>query len=158
MKELFEAPELVRIAVEDERTGVAFYTAMVAKAHALAVKETFADLATQELYHLKRFGEMLDGMANFLPREQYSGEYMAYLRAITHTRAFPDERTALDMVAACDDDADFVDLAARFERDTLILLNELRGMVDPRDRPILDEIAREEQNHLVTLAEARAKL
>ena len=98
MKEFFEAPELVRIAVEDEKTGAAFYTAMANKAASLAIKETFADLATQELAHQKRFQDMLDGMGSFLPREQYSGEYMAYLRAITHTRAFPDERTALEMV------------------------------------------------------------
>ncbi len=158
MREVFEAPELVRVAVEDEKTGVAFYTAMAAKAATDRLRDVFTDLAAQELFHQKRFQDMLDSMGNFLPREQYSGEYMAYLRTLTHTRAFPDERTALRMVHHCADEAGLLDLAARFERDTLILLNELKEMVDPRDRPLVEDIAREEQGHLVTLAEAKAKL
>ena len=46
----------------------------------------------------------------------------------------------------------------RFERDTLILMNEMRGMVREKDRNIVDELIAEEQSHLVVLSQVRQKL
>jgi len=65
---------------------------------------------------------------------------------------------AVKMAGRCASDAEALDLASRFERDTLVLLNEMRAMVGPKDKAVVDEITREEQAHLVTLAEARRNL
>ena len=74
------------------------------------------------------------------------------------SRAFPDHETARRIAAECKDDAAALALAVRFERDTLVLLNELRGMVPAKDRETVDELAREEQGHLVELTRAQEKL
>jgi len=37
-------------------------------------------------------------------------------------------------------------------------MNEMRGMVRQKDRDIVDELIREEQQHVVDLTEARQKL
>jgi len=158
MREVFEVPELVRVAVEDERTGVGFYSALAKAAKTAEFKTLWSGLADQEKYHLERFGKMLDEMGEHAPKEQYSGEYMSYLQTLTETRAFPDEQTAVRMAGQCASDAEALDLASRFERDTLVLLNEMRAMVGPKDKAVVDEITREEQAHLVTLAEARRNL
>ena len=83
---------------------------------------------------------------------------MEYLRTLTDNRAFPDEKTAAAMADECADDAAALDLASRFERDTLILMNEMRSLVPEKDRPVVDELAKEEQGHLVTLAKAHQEL
>jgi hypothetical protein len=49
-------------------------------------------------------------------------------------------------------------LATRFERDTLILMNEMRKLVPEKDGAIVEELASEEQAHLVTLTEAQQRL
>ena len=158
MAELFEIAELVKIAVEDERTGVAFYSAIAEKVQKPQLKQIFSRLAEEEKFHQQRFEEMLEDLRGHKPREEYPGQYMAYLRTLTSDRAFPDEDTALHMAKQCADDAAAVELASRFERDTLMLMNELRGLVPDRHSRIVNELAREEQGHLVTLAEARRKL
>jgi len=158
MAELFEVAELVKVAVEDERTGVAFYSAMAKKVKDEQMRKTFAELAEQEKFHQRRFEQMLADLGGVRQGEEYPGEYLAYLQALTGDRAFPDEQTALQMVKECKDDHAALALASRFERDTLMLMNEMRRLVPERDKPVVDELASEEQAHLVALAEARAKL
>jgi len=156
MAKLFEVAELVKVAVEDERTGVAFYGKLAEKSDHL--KDVFTELAEEEKYHQKRFEEMLAGLGGVKSKEQYPGEYTAYLQALTESRAFPDEATAMRMAEECAGDAEALSLANRFERDTLILMNEMRSLLPAKDSAIVEELAAEEQSHLVTLAEARKKL
>ena len=156
MAELFEVAELVKVAIEDEKTGVAFYSKLAQTSDRL--RDTFADLAEQEKYHQKRFEEMLAGLGRHKPKEQYPGEYLEYLNTLTRDRAFPDQQTAVRMAESCSGDKAAIDLASRFERDTLILMNEMRGLVPQKDRAIVEELAKEEQAHLVTLAQARQQL
>ncbi len=142
MGELFEVSDLVRVAVEDERTGVAFYSALAGNARSPRFRRLFADLGEQEKYHRQRFERMLAELGPRAIREEYPGQYLVYLQTLTSTRAFPDEQTAVRMAAECKDDAAAVDLASRFERDTLILMNEMRSLVPEKDKPVVDEITR----------------
>ena len=155
MRELFEVAELVRVAVEDERSGVAFYGALARKDWGPQFQKLFGGLCEQEKYHRKRFEEMLAAMGNYKPREQYSGEYMEYLRAMTDSRAFPDEKAAEASAEGCESAGQAIEVALQFERDTLILLSEMKPLVPPGDHDIVEEIAREEQTHLVALADAK---
>jgi rubrerythrin len=157
MSELFEVPELVRIAVEDERTGVSLYTALADGAKGQEVKALFGKLVGQERFHQMRFQNMLDQMGGHQPREQYDGEYMAYLRELTSSRAFPQPEDALAAARRCQSDAQSLELASQYERDTLALINELRELVGPTHKAAVEDIAREERAHVVVLAEARRK-
>ena len=158
MAELFEVAELVKVAVEDEKTGVAFYSVLAGKCAKPELKDIFARLAEEEKYHQQRFEQMLAALGSHKPREEYPGQYMAYLRTLTDERAFPDEATAIRLAGECPDDAAAVDLASRFERDTLMLMHELAGLVPENDQVVVNELAEEEQQHLVTLAKARKTL
>jgi rubrerythrin len=158
MGKMFQVSELVQVAVDDEKSGVAFYSTLAQKGKDPALKNTFADLAEQERYHQQRFEKMLADLGDYKAPERYADEYLTYLHTLTSQRAFPDERAAQRMAEQCPDDTSAVELSLRFERDTLILMNEMRRMVREKDRPIVDELIAEEQSHLVVLGEARRKL
>jgi len=158
MAEQFEIQELLKVAVEDERSGVAYYSLLEGKSSDPKVKELFADLARQEKYHQQRFEKMLNDLGGLRTREQYPGEYMAYLRAMTSRRAFPDVDTARQKAQQAGGNRDAIMIALQFERDTLVLMSELRSMVPQKDRPIVDEVNREEQAHIVALTEALDRL
>ena len=158
MSELFEVPEMVRVAVEDERTGVAIYTALAASAKAAEVRALFEKLVGQERFHQMRFEGILEQLGGHCPREQYEGEYVAYLHTLTSTRAFPDPAAAVEAARRCRTDAEAVDLALQYERDTLALINELRELVGPRHKDVVETIAREERAHIVVLADEKRKL
>jgi rubrerythrin len=159
MAELFEVTELLRIAIEDERTGVSFYGALSETARSEQLRATFAELAEQEKVHQQRFENMLEDLGGHREsRAQYEGEYMAYLRALTSDRAFPDEEAAEHMARQCPDDQAALALATRYERDTLLLINEMRGLLPEKDAAVANAVAQEEQSHLVVLANARRSL
>lgn len=158
MSELFEVPELVRVAVEDEKSGVAFYGALADKDWPAEFKQLFASLREQEKYHQRRFEDMLAAMGNYQPKEEYTGQYMDYLRALTDSRAFHDPQAAQALAVACKTPREAIDLATRFERDTLVLLKEMQPLVPERDYDVVDELTREEQAHLVVLQDARRML
>ncbi len=63
---LFHIAELVRIGVEDEKSGVAFYSALAQKTRNPELKKTYAGLAEQERYHQKRFEKTLEDLAKRL--------------------------------------------------------------------------------------------
>lgn len=155
MPELFDVTDLLRVAVQDEKTGAAFYTAMSQKAANPNLRETFAAIAQQEKGHQQRFEKMLQACGGASTREEYSGQYIEYLRAMTSQRAFADEPTAVNLAQKCQSDLAAVDLALRTERDTILLMLELRQLAGDANRQIVDDVIREEQTHLVTLTEAR---
>jgi rubrerythrin len=158
MGELFEVAELVAIAVEDEKSGVAFYSVLAGRAKDPQLRQTFADLARQEKFHQKRFEEMLAELGGCRMPEEYPGQGRAYLRALTDDRAFPGPEAARRKAQECPDDGAALELALRFERDTLLLMNEMRGLVPERDRKTVDELALEEKAHVVALTAARERL
>jgi len=158
MRELFDIRELVRIGVEDETSGVAFYSTLAGRATSAQLRRLFGQLAEQESYHKTRFEEILETLGTITIHEEYTGEYLAYLQTMTGMRAFPDPDAARAMANECKNDADALDLATRFERDTLILMGELKGLVPPEDEAIVNELIREEQQHLVMLDQARQAL
>jgi rubrerythrin len=158
MSQMFVVSEVVAVAVEDEKSGVAFYSALAGKAKDAALKRTFANLAEQERYHQQRFEKMLKDLGDYKPPDSYADEYVTYLRTLMTQRAFPDEAGARRAAVECPDDRAAVETSIRFERDTLILMGEMRGMVRPKDRPIVEQLMDEERAHLVVLGEARKRL
>lgn len=155
MARMFDVAELVQVAVKDETAGVAFYSTLAQTARHPALRACFAGLANQERYHQKRFEDMLRSLGGYQAAEQYPDEYLDYVTSLTTTRAFPEPEAAQQQARACASDEAAIDLALRFERDTLVLMNEMRGMVREKDRAIVDELIREERQHVVDLAAAR---
>ena len=102
--------------------------------------------------------EMLEALGGHVAAETYPDEYGSYLHALTSDRAFPDEADARRQARECQDDLAGLDLALRFERNTLVLLNEMRVLAPDQHKDIIAEITAEEQSHMVTLLEARASL
>lgn len=158
MAKMFDVAELVQVAVDDEKSGVVFYEALAEKARNPGLKQTFKSLADQERHHQRRFEEMLKDIGGYKSPDTYADEYLSYVHTLTTDRAFPDEATAVRKARNCADDDAGIALALGFERDTLVLMNEMRGMVGDKDRAVVDELIREEQQHVVDLTAARASL
>lgn len=158
MRELFDVSELVRVGVEDETSGVAFYSQLAQQASSPQMRQVFSELAQEEKYHKRRFEQMLESLGGTIQRQQYPGEYMEYLKVLTAGRAFPDEASAVEAAKACKDDRAALELASRFERDTIVLMDEMQALLPDKDRDIVRELVREEQSHLVRLAKAKQLL
>jgi len=155
---MFDVKELVKVAVQDEKSGVVFYTDAAAKTEDPDLKETFTTLAEQERSHQQQFEGMLAELGDYKSPEGYSGEHSAYLTALASDRAFPTEAAASEAITRCSGDRDILELALRIERDTLILMEEMQKLVAERNRDIVETLANEERSHVVMLTAARDRL
>lgn len=157
MGNLFYANEIVKMNITEEQNGAAYYTALAEKARSKKLRAAAARIAEQERHHEKLFTELLEKLGEPDVAESYPGEYDAYVKALLNYKIFPDAESAAAM-AREKSDADAVKLAIQTERNTLLLLEELRKHVPDAERKYVDVTIREEQQHLADLNAILAEL
>lgn len=155
---LFNVRELISMAVKDEETGIAFYQALAEVAGNSAVKEKALEISKQEAVHARRFQQMIDEIGEYKPREQYSGQYDAYVQALLDGRAFPEPEKAADKARAAASDGEAIRIAMGLEKDTLLFLQEMKGLIKPEYTNYVQEIIEEERAHLAELTALKGKL
>ena len=149
---LFGIGELLAIAVKDEISGIAFYYALARRCKLPHIESALIAIAKQEEGHRERFEEMLREVGSYQPSEEYPGQYAEFLNALLETRAFPDAEAAAQRAQGAADDRDGLAMAQRLENDALIFYNELRQIVPPTHEHEVEEVIREERDHLVQIA------
>ena len=150
--------EVLRMAVQDEQTGIAFYRALVQHSRDPRIRARFRGLAEQESEHLEMFRGMLEEVGSPRPLEEYSGEVQNYIRALRDSRPFPDEEAAVEWAHRASSDLDAIRMGMRLERETLLFLQEMRDAVEPPHSEYVDRIIKEERTHVVELADMLIKL
>ena len=155
---LFDVGELLNAAVKDEETGIAFYKALAEATQRPDVKAQCIAISKQEQVHAERFRKMLDAVGEYKPSEEYPGQYENYLKALLENRAFPEPEKAAERARAAVGDAEAIDIAMRLEKDTLVFLREMKSLVPGTHGDMVDEVIREEQNHLTELAGLKRSL
>ena len=155
---LFDVRELIRMAVKDEETGIAFYKALAEATKAPNVESQMIAISKQEEVHRERFQKMLDELGGYQPSEQYTGQYDEYLRALLDSRAFPAQAQAAEQARAAKSDAEAVEIAMRLEKDALVFLNEVRNLVPDVEADKVNAVIQEERAHLTELTALRKTL
>lgn len=150
--------EIYEVGEEIERNGKAFYEAAARWAKDPAVRALCEKLAGWEAGHVALF----EAMRRKLPeaaRENGAfdpaGEEHAYLRAAADDHVFRKNEDVHALVARCKSPAALLDLAIRFEKDSLVYYGAMKKLVPHAEG--LDALIAEEQRHVETLAAQRAK-
>jgi len=155
---LFQVAEVVQMAVEEEHNGVTFYNTLTECAKDARLKEAAKRFAAQELGHEKAFSDMRNRLGIRPQAETYEGEYANYMNALMNGKTFPNEEAAVRLAQEAGGDVQAVETALLFEKNTLLFLSEMRGLVADRDKAIVDELIDEERQHLVDLSNLRKLL
>ncbi|MDZ7373295.1 MAG: ferritin family protein [candidate division KSB1 bacterium] len=158
MANLFLASEIVAMNVTEERNGYEFYKALASSAKSSRLREAAERIAQQEKRHEERFRKWLTELEPHHSVESYPGEYDAYVRALLRNRTFPDDAAARKMATEAQSDLQAVELALQMEKNTLLLLQELRKHCPEQDLAFVDATVREEEDHLIELTEIREQL
>ena len=152
----FSASEIVDIARQVERCGEAFYEHAARKVKNPRVAALFRHLQGEEVAHAGVFEKLLSRLALGPAEWRKDDDYVGYMRALADKRVFPNPDAAAEAVAALRDERAAIDLALRFEKDTILFLQGLRRMVQPEDASTLDDMVAEEETHVARL-QAMAK-
>src|SRR5450759_4659643 len=79
--QVFEASDIVEIAIRIEENGINFYKFAEQIAKQDEAKKLFSHLAQAEVTHKKTFEGIFAKMEKYNPPESYAGEYSAYVRS-----------------------------------------------------------------------------
>jgi len=158
MSARFTVSEIVTMAVEAEKNGFAFYQAMANRAIDEKTRNIFAFLAEEEAEHENTFQQLLNNLSPIEMSHTDEAEYCNYLNAFTSTRIFNASVDIDQLVQSITSDIEAVDIALNIEKESILFYYELREQEGGEGRESIDEIIREEKNHLTRLAQLKEAL
>jgi rubrerythrin len=153
--EKYSISEVIEQAVQTEKLGYQFYTAMADRfKEDQELRKLFGTLGEKELVHEKRFSELkeITGMAEPEGWEEAS----QYLRAIVESEFFLGKNKSLPDLKQVKTVENAVNFAMGFEKETLLYFHAVRDAVKEKD--IVDEIINEEKSHIMWLSAFRKTL
>lgn len=154
MSILFEPSEIFKIAVKMEENGEKFYTEVAQKLNEEKVKALFNTLAKEEVSHKETFEEMLAKIDEYLPEENYLGEYLMYFKAYTEKIIFDYKKIEKEM-ANINDVFSALDFAINRELDSILYYNEIKKSVIKSRQGLIDKIIEEERKHFLKLSDTK---
>jgi rubrerythrin len=155
---VFDASDIVEVAVRIEENGANFYRYAVQLAGKEEVKALFQQLADDEVQHQRIFTEILAGMDRNVPPEGYDGEYAAYLHSYVDNRLVFTTETFAGQLAKMQDEISALDFAIQRELDSIAYYREIREFLPADQRTEIDRIIIEEKGHFMRLSEMKKKL
>jgi rubrerythrin len=155
---VFDASDIVGVAVRIEENGANFYRYAVQLAAREEAKKLFRMLADQEVKHQETFAKMLAAMDRNVPPEGYDGEYAAYLHSyVDNHLIFTAEALAAEL-AKLRDEASALDFAIQRELDSIHYYREMRELLPEDRRDAIERIIDEEKEHFVRLSAMKKRL
>jgi len=158
MSVLFTAAEIVTMAIEAEKNGLAFYQAMATKTKDDNVRNIFAFLAEEEAEHKDSFQALFDDLSVVDMSHTDEAEYHNYLNALASTRIFKPDVNMDELVQNITTDIEAVDIAISTEKESILFYYELREQVQNEGRGNINEVIKEEKTHLARLVALREAL
>lgn len=152
------AEELINLAIDIERRGVAFYDTMARSTGNEAVSTIFKLLVKMERQHVNLFENMLTDMGQSAPLDGYTSEHAAYLESLAENAVFTDDAATSDMVDKMEKDVEALEMAIGAEKDSVLFYYEMRDIMPPPSRSAINNVIAEEKTHLSQLTRLKKEL
>ena len=151
---LFQAADIVELAMQVEQSGEAIYRAVANKVEGQEARKLFEYLAGQEVIHYKIFQRLSQSIheAPFMTDAEWE-LYMDYLNGTVQSAFFEGTDKALALAETVTEAQTAINLAIGFEKETLLFFYDLRDRIPAKDRPFVEKIVDEEKRHIRRLAE-----
>ncbi|MEO0096262.1 MAG: hypothetical protein ABIL46_09335 [candidate division WOR-3 bacterium] len=150
MANLFCASEVIEINIEARKRGLEFYKKVAKRTKSGDVKETFKWLADREEKQLNALQEILKKIEVCQPFELYPDEYSMYVQALLKKHKFNNVKKK-DLLKKIKTNADAVDTAIEYEKDSLLILYEMKNFVRKQELKIINKLIKETQSDIYRL-------
>jgi len=160
-KKTFNLKEIIEMAVQIEVAGVAFYKSLTEKAQSEGASKLFGYLEEAEHQHIRDFEKVLESALEKHHNLEYpaSEQELLYLRAFASRKVFDGPEDAKAKAAATSNTLEGIDLALEFEFRSVAFFQEMARLIeDPEDKASVEELERQEREHVANLMEYREKL
>lgn len=147
MANLFCASEVIEMGIERNKKGKEFYERISKRTKSKEIRETFKYLATQEEQHINELNKILSTIEKCVPFEQYPEEYSLYVQALLSRHTFSNVKKS-DLLKNIKNNADAIDTAIEYEKDSLLFLHEMKSFVRRHELKIINRLIKDEQNEI----------
>jgi rubrerythrin len=155
----FSGNEVIEVGVQIEKNGKDFYLAVAAKAKSSKASEMFKYLAGEEDKHIKSFEALISSDEDAGEGESYPGEYYNYLRTLADMNVFIKKNTGKAAGEKTKSDMEAIDMAVGFEKDSILFFHEMKNVVvTERAKSVVENLIKQEQEHLLKLAGIKSKI
>ncbi len=154
---IFEAKEIFKFAIRIEENGEKFYRFASKLTEDEEIKDMFNYLADEELKHKDIFTNLLSDITKDVSFNNYSDEYMDYLRCYVDNVIFTDEQLKTQEKEV-DDVPSAIKFAMQRELDSILYYHEVEKLIADNKRPLIEKIIEEERKHYATLSDMKANL
>ena len=155
--QVFQASDIVEIAVRIEENGVNFYRFAEQLAKQEEAKKLFASLAEAEVAHKRTFEGIFAKMEKSTPPESYEGEYAAYLRAYVDNNIIFTKEVMDKELAKVKDTLAAFDFAIKRELDSILYYHEIKRLVPAAQHATIEQIIEEERKHFSLLTDMKKR-
>ena len=155
MSILFSASEIVTMAVEIEKNGMAFYNALAARSKNEKAKEIYTVLAAEEVKHQVTFKKILKDLKELELTASEEEEYNNYLGALTSSRVFRSDVDLEELLAEADTEIGAINMAIDAEKDSILFYYELLGQAISENSGAIEQVIKEEKTHMAKLINLR---
>lgn len=150
----FSASEVFQFAIKIEEDGENFYNEAANNTENEDIKNMFIYLAGQEVEHKEFFSEILSGIEDYKPEDNYPDEYFIYIKAYADKMIFSAEKQRAQ-ISGMNDLKGVLDFAAQRELDTILYYQEIKGIANSSQRGHIDKIIQEERKHFLEISKIK---
>jgi len=155
---MFWASEILQMAIEIERSGLAFYETCVRAASDGRVGEVFQFMVGEEKRHIEIFRAMEEPLAHYELPQTHPGETQAYMQALIEDRVFTGPEEGAEQAQATENPLRAIATAIGFEKDSILFYEAMKQLVRPSETEAIDEVIGEERSHISRLVDLRVTL
>ena len=154
--ENFNDAEALKIAINIEEEGLAFYSILMKNAKDEKVKEIFSQLVSAEKKHLtlfqKAYAEITSPASTVQGCEDYTVDL--YLKYLADTGIFTKKGEARRFASEITTDVEALNIGIQAEKDSILYYTEAaKNTKYPAGKTAFEQLANEEKKHLKLLAE-----
>ncbi len=155
MGSVFEASDILQIAMRIEENGSNFYRYAVQVAKEEDAKKMFSWLSDEENKHKIIFEKMLSNIERHDPPESYPGEYGLYLHEYSDNNLIFKKEVMDSEMSKVTDTLSAIDFAIRRELDSILYYHEIKGFIARDQHESVDRIINEERKHFAILSKMK---
>jgi rubrerythrin len=154
----FSGRALINIAIDIEKSGIAFYDIMSTSTDSEEARAAFRNLAQMERDHVRIFQDMLGEEGRFQSASPYGPEYAAYVKSLVENAVFSEDMLNSELAEKVSSDIEAVELAIEAEKDSILFYYEIKEVMAGSERPAVEGIINEEKSHLRQLSLLKKEL
>ena len=155
---IFQASEIIQMALQIEQQGIDFYTALLEKPMEPPVREVIQFLIDQEKKHIDIFTELEQNLGDIRIPETYPGEIQNYMKCFVKDRVFPDPLAEIPETDQPEDFKTAINRAIEFEKQSILFYSGLTHVVQTKASDTIEEIISQEHFHIRELLHLKRRM